>query len=877
MDCARCRGASVVFSSGSVTFFWDHPFVLSAFRATHALHALRTFLTTTLALFGVCACLLFIGMEFVPIILQNGNPLSLLNARDSISNLFWVSLLTDAWFFSILQRGIEKKRRVLPFLEEQQFEARSKKHRVDIAASFDKEAHRALGESLLICHRMNHAELTPLHLFAALLERPLIGRVISRIALDMQQLHSSIKDALAALPKEKNRQPLPTDDFYSLLMRAYRHAQEAKKHRVDPIDLFTATIDHETHAQQIMEELGIPPQTIENVVAWFNQQRSFRAQREEISRIASLRPRADIDRAMTGRATPLLNSFGVDLTRSAQHGHLFPPVARDEEMESLLNTVGSTTKNIVLVGHAGVGVSTLINGIAYAMVGEMVPEKLKDKRLVSISAGHLASSGNPVAVFQELLDEVLESGTIALVINNLHDFTVRRGMAAFDLAAVLAETVERTGLVVFATSAPAEYHEYLETHPVSSLFIRFDVVEPDENRTIQIVEAHIPSFEHRFPVFFTYDAIAQAVHLSYRYLHDAHNPKKSIDLCEQVALSAHPSEKGGRLRITPHEVEETLEKIAHTKVGAVGRDEQSILLNLEETIHRRMIGQETAVTAVANALRRARLELRETKRPVAVFLFLGPTGVGKTELAKTLADVYFGSEEHMIRLDMSEYQEFSAIERLIGLTGSDVRGGTLTEPVRKNPFSLLLLDELEKASSDVLNLFLQIFEDGRVTDNSGEVIDFTNAIIIATSNAGSQFIQDAMRQGLSRDAIKTRLLEQELKNFYTPEFLNRFDDIITFEPLTESNIEKIARLMIGHVQKQMGAKGITFTITEEALKELARAGYDPEFGARPLRRIIQQRVDDVLAKILLGQKINRRDAIILDVGGTSRIERATHL
>ena len=576
---------------------------------------------------------------------------------------------------------------------------------------------------------------------------------------------------------------------------------------------------------------------------------------------------------MTGRATHLLNQFGYDLTRAAQRGALFPPIGQNDLIDSLLATVSSTSKNILLVGNTGTGKASLINGVAYRMVGERVPDRLKDKRLVSISAGHLAGAPNPAGVFQELLDEVLESGNIALVINNLHDFTESKGLAGFDLANILAETIERTGLIVFATSTPQEYHQFLEGHLIASLFQYVEVFEPDEDKTILIVESHIPSFEHRYSVYFTYDAIAESVTLSNRYLHDAYNPKKAIDLCEQVALDAHTRSKKQRALITPDHIARTLERLINAKVGTVGHDERNVLIHLEDTIHQRMIGQEAAVSAVANALRRARMELREKKRPVAVFLFLGPTGVGKTELAKTLANVYFGSDDAMIRLDMSEYQELVGIERLIGLTGSAVRGGTLTEPVRKNPFSLLLLDELEKANRDVLNLFLQVFEDGRVTDNAGQVIDFTNTIIIATSNAGAQYIQDALRENRPKEEIKTTLLEQELKNYYSPEFLNRFDDVIIFEPLSESHIRKIARLMVGTIQKQMAEKGIQFEATDAALDELSREGFDPQFGARPLRRVIQKRIDDVLAKILLEEKVGRRDTVVLDAGGTFRIER----
>lgn len=874
-NCGRCHGSTVIFSSGSITFSWRPPFTPSHFLTIRIHTGLQTGIDIALFLFGFASFLTFAFFVVFPLVLSHGAPLSLLSSMHWSAKLFWLSALGDLWLYSRIQRHATIRPRVLSSEQEQNFSSQKKERRINIDTAFDTTAHRALGDALTLAHSLKHRDLTPLHLFAVLFRTSLIQNVASRIAVDHTTLSTKTQSALAGVPTGKGI-PAPTEDFYSLLIRAYRHAQNAGKTRVDVLDLFTATIDHDTRALAVMEELGVDPKKIENVVLWFNQQKAFRQELAQLQGVAALRPRADIDRAMTGRATHLLNQFGNDLTRAAQRGALFPPIGQNDLIDSLLATVSSTSKNILLVGETGTGKSSLIGGIAYRMVGERVPDRLKDKRLVSISAGHLAGAPNPAAVFQELLDEVLESGNIALVIQNLHDFTESKGLAGFDLASILAETIERTGLIVFATSTPSEYHRFLEGHLIASLFQYVEVFEPDEQKTILMVESHIPSFEHRYNVYFTYDALAEAVMLSNRYLHDAYNPKKAIELCEQVALDVHTSTKKQRMFITPEHIAHTLERLTNAKVGTVGQDERDVLLHLEETIHERMIGQEQAVTAVANALRRARMELREKKRPAGVFLFLGPTGVGKTELAKTIASVYFGSEAAMIRLDMSEYQELSSIERLIGLTGSDVRGGTLSEPVRKNPFSLILLDELEKANRDVLNLFLQVFEDGRVTDNAGHVIDFTNTIIIATSNAGAQYIQEALRGSASREEIKTRLLEEELKNYYSPEFLNRFDDIVIFEPLSESHIKSIARLMIGQVQKQMTLKGIQFTVSDAALDELAREGFDPQFGARPLRRVIQKRIDDLLAKILLEQKVGRRDTIILDVGGSFRVQRAEH-
>lgn len=871
-SCGRCKGSEILFPSDTVTFVWRSPLTSAFINEMRGRHALRMMTDGILLLVGLGAFLLFAIVHF-PLIAQGTvSPRILLESTHWTAQLFWISLLCDAWLCQRVNRAVSRKTRVYSVAEETARTGLKKTYRIELNDVFDHAALDSLGDALALAQRKRSVELVPLHLFITLFKRPAIRAIASRIALDSAALQKGMHATLADLPSGRG-EPRATDDFYSLLMRAYRHAQAARKSTVDVVDLFAATLDHETRARELMEELGVKLETIDNVVSWFNAQKAFRHRRAEIASVSALRPRADIDRAMTGRATHLLNQYGSDLTRLAQYGKLVFPVGRDDLLDALLSTVGSTAKNVLLVGETGTGKSALINGIAYAMAGERVPERLKDKRLISISAGHVAASPNPPALFQKILDEALMSENIILVIANIHDFTGQKGVIGFDLAEMLAETIERTGIMVFATTTPGNFHRYLENHLIASLFDRVDVAEPDENTAIQIVQSHIPTFESRHGVYFTYDAIAASVQLSSRYLPDVKNPEKAVDLCEQTALSKKGSQKGTLTRITPADIAKTLEQRTHAKVGGVEGEERTVLLHLEDTIHERMINQEAAVSAVANALRRARTELRETKRPIAVFLFLGPTGVGKTELAKTLAEVYFGSEENMVRLDMSEYQDGTAIPRLIGITGSDVRGGTLTERIRKQPFTLVLLDELEKAALEVRNLFLQVFEDGCLTDNTGEAVTFTNAIIIATSNAGSQFIQDALRGGMAPEEIKTRLVEDELRHYYTPEFLNRFDDVIIFQPLSQEHIRQVARLMVGRIQKQMAKKGILFEVTESALYELAAAGFDPEFGARPLRRAVQQRIEDVLAKILLEQKVSRRDKIILDAGSAFRIEK----
>ncbi|TAL50675.1 ATP-dependent Clp protease ATP-binding subunit, partial [Patescibacteria group bacterium] len=359
------------------------------------------------------------------------------------------------------------------------------------------------------------------------------------------------------------------------------------------------------------------------------------------------------------------------------------------------------------------------------------------------------------------------------------------------------------------------------------------------------------------------------------YMHETYLPKKAIEVARETALQVSQS-RGKDALVTGEDVAQIVSSKTGIPTMSVAEDEKEKLLGLEEKMHGRVIGQDEAVSAVSSALRRARTELRSQARPIATFLFLGPTGVGKTELAKTVAETYFGSEDMMVRLDMSEYQDATSINRMLGTPGSQ-SGGLLTEAVRKQPFAIVLLDELEKAHPDILNIFLQVFDDGRLTDSVGRTIDFTNTIIICTSNAGTQYIQDAVGRAEDLEVIKTHLVEEELRGIYRPEFLNRFDGIVVFKPLAQEDVVEITKLFMKAVASRLDPKGIGFRAEDAAVQDLAQRGFDPKFGARPLRRLVQEEVDNAIANALLQGEVRRRDTIVLTEGGKIRIEKGEDL
>jgi len=625
--------------------------------------------------------------------------------------------------------------------------------------------------------------------------------------------------------------------------------------------------------------------------------------------------------------TPTVDEFGTDLTAMAREGRVDPVVGRQDEIERTVEVLSRRTKNNpVLIGEPGVGKTAIVEGIAQRIVDGDVPDTLRDKRLVQLDLGGMVAGTRYRGDFEErlkkVIDEIRAHGDELIVfIDELHT-VVGAGAAegAMGASNMLKPALARGELHIVGATTIDEYRKNIEKD--AALERRFQpilVPEPSVSDTIEILHGLRDRYEAHHQVRFTDEALAAAAELSDRYITDRFLPDKAIDLVDQAgarvrlrtktpardrrerekrleqlrrekdeAVAVEDYQRASALRdeiaslterpdgeaadgaravpeVTAADIAEVVSRATGIPVAQLTAEEKDRLLRLEEHLHRRVIGQDEAVLAVAEAVRRSRAGLADPNRPIGSFLFLGPTGVGKTELARALAEALFGSEGRMVRIDMSEFQERHTVSRLVGAPPGYVgyeEAGQLTEAVRRTPYAVLLLDEIEKAHPDVFNVLLQVLDDGRLTDGQGRTVDFKNTVVIMTSNLGSDVIgRRALGFGAAGgdgggpdDQLRDRIM-QRLRESFRPEFLNRIDEIIVFRHLDETQLGQITSLLLEETTRRLHAQAITVEFTTEAIDWLARRGFQPEFGARPLRRTIQREVDNRLSEMLLDGRL----------------------
>lgn len=641
-------------------------------------------------------------------------------------------------------------------------------------------------------------------------------------------------------------------------------------------------------------------------------------------------------KAKLGVSTPTLDKYSRDITMEARHGNLDPVVGREKEIQRVMQILSRRMKNNpCLVGEPGVGKTAVVEGIAYMISRGNVPDTVKGKRLLSLDiSGMLAGSkyrGEFEDRIKKVIQEVMMSGDVILFVDELHTL-VGAGDAegAIDASNILKPSLSRGEIQMIGATTIAEYRKYIEKDAaLERRFQPVNVEEPTRDEAVDILKGLRSCYEQHHGVEISDEAVEAAVDLSVRYITDRFLPDKAIDLMDEAcsrrrlgfsaqgivqdrsvaelatldsdletALISGNIEEAANIR---HRQEELAKKTARSQLAGrhniiVGENdiadvvsvwtkipvskltekESKRLEKLETELHKRVVGQEEAVSAVAKAIKRSRVGLKDPRRPIGTFLFLGPTGVGKTELSKALADVVFGSEDALIRVDMSEYMEKHSVSKLIGSPPGYVgfeEGGQLSEKVRTNPYSVILFDEIEKAHSDVFNILLQVLDDGHITDSQGRKVDFKNTIIIMTSNTGAQRIIDPKQLGFvtvqddnkEHEDMKKNVMD-ELKRTFKPEFLNRIDDTIVFHALSEKNVRDIAGLMLKELKNRVQAQmDIELKFTDNMKKYIFEKGYDKKYGARPLRRAIQTYVEDELAEAILAGNVHKGEVVTVTV------------
>ena len=574
-----------------------------------------------------------------------------------------------------------------------------------------------------------------------------------------------------------------------------------------------------------------------------------------------------MNRAWTSRPTPLLDRFSEDLTDLARDQQVGFLIGHDEEFTRLLETLARPVNpNALLIGEAGIGKETIIQHLAFRLTRDDVPRSLFDKRLVMLSLQNLIAGATPEELskrLQEVVREIEMAGNIILFIPDIHNLVHTSGTAFLSAADALMPVIMKNEFPIIGTSFPREFKQMIE--PRSDFVGAFEVIPVQE---ITVAEAEkILSYEsiileREYRITVSFGAVKRAVALAKRFMRTKFLPASAEEILKTAIVDA---KSRGEKVLGPDRISAVVESKVHVPLHEADATETEQLLHLEDVIHARLVGQPEAVKAVSQALREYRSGLARKGGPIASFLFVGPTGVGKTELAKTLAKVQFGSEKMMVRFDMTEYQDKQSFSRFIG-SPDGATHGALTDAILEKPYSLILLDEFEKAFPDILNLFLQVLDDGRLTDNLGRVVDFTNTIIIATSNAHSDIINESLAKGESMASI-AEYLRSRLTDVFKPELINRFSKVVIFQELAPVDLEKIVQLNLSELAATVKEQGMAFDFDPSAVKKLAQLGYDPKFGARPLRRVIDEKLRAPLSEAILAKKIVRGSRVKLILNG----------
>ncbi len=799
---------------------------------------------------------------------------------------------------------------------------------IDLSRFLTVRTQRILQRAGRFALERGQTELDALHVLRMIVEDESVTQAIEGIGVSPTQIIEAV-EARLPLPGESadTGAATITPSASRALFHAYQVARSAGATYIDPEHLFFALVlGQDVPAGQVLARAGVTADAL------------TQGAREHVTAPVGADGAAGEAEASD---SPMLAKYGIDLTARAREGALDPVIGRSDEIEQTIEILSRRTKNNpVLIGEAGVGKTAIVDGIAQAIVDDTVPAQLKGRRVIALDLPAMLAGTRYRGDFEERLtktmDEIAEhKDDVIVFIDEVHTVVGAGGAGdgGMDAGNILKPRLARGDLHMVGATTLKEYRQIEKDPALERRFQPVKVDEPSIDDAVLILEGLRAAYQDHHRVEYTDAALRAAVTMSARYLPDRVLPDKAIDLIDQAgarlrlkqglpvdtsalmaeladlesrknaAATAEQYEEASRLRDEVVEVQGRIDAAAagHTRDREAIVDEREIaeviaratgipasrltegererLADLEAELHARVIGQDDAVTAVSRAVRRSRTGMGDARRPVGSFLFLGPTGVGKTELAKALADRLFDDENAVIRFDMSEFGERHTVSRLVGAppgyVGHD-EAGQLTERVRRNPYSIVLFDEIEKAHPDVFNLLLQVLDDGRLTDGQGRTVDFRNTVIVMTSNIGSEFLasrsgalgfvasQDASANGFaSQEDLRARVMGK-LREAMRPEFLNRIDEIVLFRKLTQSELGEIVRLMLGATTARLAEREVAIEVTDAAVRWLGEHGYEPEYGARPLRRLIQREVDDRIADLLVSGELTGGGSVRVD-------------
>jgi len=690
-----------------------------------------------------------------------------------------------------------------------------------------------------------------------------IDFVFGRTGLSFQEIRKELEKELKKAKEEWMA------GFEEIIFQALKTATRRKKERIGVGDILVSSASFSPFFQRFLILKDLKKEDIENLADWYEKIERKISESKRFWEYENLLKRGSIAKDWAAGYAITLDKYSQDLREKLKKTGIREIVGHKKEIKQVERILEKEEiNNVLLVGEPGTGRGSIVGALAQrAFLGKSSP-KVNHKRILNLSLGLLAAEVTSFEEVESVLEacfsQALAAGNIILVIDEIHNFLSEIPKpGTINISGVLARYLPLSSFQLIAVTTYQGLHTILEKNPsLRNLFEKVEVSEISEKETLELLENFLPFFEKKYKGFVEYKTLREILRLSSRYMADIPFPEKAIRLLDEAISWRAASRRNAILK--PEHIKKIVSEKIEIPLEELEKKEKEILLNLEELIHQRIINQEEAVDIVSAALRRARAEVQIKSGPIGTFLFLGPTGVGKTETSKALAQIYFGSEKRMIRLDMSEFQEIKDIKRLLGAPGEE---GLLTTPVRENPFSLVLLDEIEKTHPNILNLFLQILDEGWVTAGSGRKVDFKNTIIIATSNAGGEVIRQEIKERKKIEIVKEDLLDYLLKErVFRPEFINRFDSVVVFKPLTKINLLSICQLILKKLVENLKDKGIDFEITEDLKEKIVELGYSPEFGAREIRRVIQDKIENILAQAILSGKIKRGNKIKIKVG-----------